>query len=108
MLNLQASSDTCLVVLAIKSIFPGDVLWVRDSEIFENRDIAGAVENMMCQIISERPMMFLMVLSVFRLCVSDEISEQNGDILQVEEGFRGTLLTSSVSAQLCQGITFSK
>jgi len=91
MLNLQASSDTCLVVLAIKSIFPGDVLWVRDSEIFENRDIAGAVANMMCQIISERPTMFLMVLSVFRLCVSDEILEQNGDILQVEEGFRGTL-----------------
>jgi len=56
---------------------------------------------MMCQIISERQMMLLMVLSVFRLCVSDEISEQKGEILQVEEGFRGTLLTSSVSPQLC-------
>jgi len=38
---------------------------VRDSEIYENRDIA------------------------------DEISEQKGDTLQAEEGFRGTLLTSS-------------
>ncbi|KAL6867275.1 hypothetical protein ACP4OV_015299 [Aristida adscensionis] len=64
--------------LADKSIFPGDVLWVRDSEVYENRDIA------------------------------DEISEQKADILQAEEGFRGTLLTSSVSAQLCQDIAFSE
>lgn len=27
--------------LADKSIFPGDVLWVTDTEIHENRDIAG-------------------------------------------------------------------
>ncbi|KAG0552390.1 hypothetical protein BDA96_01G503800, partial [Sorghum bicolor] len=33
--------------------------------------------------------------------IEDEISEQKGEILQVEEGFRGTLLTSSVSPQLC-------
>jgi ubiquitin carboxyl-terminal hydrolase 48 len=38
----------------------------------------------------------------------DEISEQKGDILQVEEGFRGALLTSSASAQLCQGIALSE
>jgi len=74
--NVEIEGD--FATLADKSIFPGDVLWVRDSEIFENRDIA------------------------------DEISEQKGDILQVEEGFRGTLLSSSVSAQLCQGITFSE
>ncbi|KAL6645465.1 hypothetical protein ACP70R_017073 [Stipagrostis hirtigluma subsp. patula] len=67
-----------LATLADKSIFPGDVLWVRDSEIYENRDIA------------------------------DEISEPKVDILQAEEGFRGTLLTSSVSAQLCQDIAFSE
>ncbi|PAN51546.2 hypothetical protein PAHAL_9G571000 [Panicum hallii] len=64
--------------LADKSIFAGDVLWVRDSEIYENRDIA------------------------------DEISEQKGDLLQAEEGFRGTLLTSSVSAHLCQDIALSE
>ncbi|TVU15183.1 hypothetical protein EJB05_38690 [Eragrostis curvula] len=64
--------------LADKSIFPGDVLWVRDSEIYENRDIA------------------------------DEISEQKADIQQAEEGFRGTLLTSNVAAQLCQDIAFSE
>ncbi|ONM54386.1 UBP26 isoform X5 [Zea mays] len=64
--------------LADKSIFPGDFLWVRDSEIYENRDIA------------------------------DEISEQKDDMLQAEEGFRGTLLTSTVSAQLCQDIAFSE
>jgi ubiquitin carboxyl-terminal hydrolase 48 len=67
-----------LATLADKSIFPGDVLWVRDSEIYENRDIA------------------------------DEISEQKADMLQAEEGFRGTLLTSSVSAQLCQDVAFSE
>jgi ubiquitin carboxyl-terminal hydrolase 48 len=33
--------------LADKSIFPGDVLWVRDTEIYENRDIAGKESNMM-------------------------------------------------------------
>ncbi|CAO2172991.1 unnamed protein product [Urochloa humidicola] len=64
--------------LADKGIFAGDVLWVRDSEIYENRDIA------------------------------DEISEQKADTLQAEEGFRGTLLTSSVSAQLCQDIALSE
>nr|ABF94423.1 ubiquitin-specific protease 26, putative, expressed [Oryza sativa Japonica Group]BAG97095.1 unnamed protein product [Oryza sativa Japonica Group] len=62
--------------LADKCIFPGDVLWVKDSEIYENRDIA------------------------------DEISEQKV-VVQTEEGFRGTLLTSSASAQLCQDISFS-
>ncbi|CAL5093582.1 unnamed protein product [Urochloa decumbens] len=64
--------------LADKGIFAGDILWVRDSEIYENRDIA------------------------------DEISEQKADTLQAEEGFRGTLLTSSVSAQLCQDIALSE
>ena len=49
-----------------------------------------------------------MVLSVSRLYVSDEISEQKADMLQVEEGFRGTLLTSGVSVQPCQDITFSE
>ena len=48
-----------------------------------------------------------MVLSVC-LFVSDEISEQKADMLQVEEGFRGTLLTSGVFVQLCQDITFSE
>ena len=30
-----------LATLADKGVFPGDILWVRDSEIYENRDIAG-------------------------------------------------------------------
>uniref|UniRef100_A0ACD5WDA0 Uncharacterized protein n=1 Tax=Avena sativa TaxID=4498 RepID=A0ACD5WDA0_AVESA len=64
--------------LADKGIFPGDVLWVKDSEMFENRDIA------------------------------DEISGQKSDVLPAEEGFRGTLLTSSVSTQLCQDIVLSE
>lgn len=62
--------------LADKCIFPGDVLWVKDSELFEDRDIA------------------------------DEISEPKAE--NAEEGFRGTLLTSSVSAQLCQDIVLSE
>ncbi|KAK1317644.1 Ubiquitin carboxyl-terminal hydrolase 26 [Acorus calamus] len=33
--------DGELATLADKNIFPGDVLWVMDSEIYENRDIAG-------------------------------------------------------------------
>lgn len=49
-----------------------------------------------------------MVLSICYLHVSDEISEQKTDVQQAEEGFRGTLLTSSVSAQLCQDIAFSE
>jgi ubiquitin carboxyl-terminal hydrolase 48 len=48
------------------------------------------------------------VSSICHLYVSDEISEQKADMLQTEEGFRGTLLTSSVSTQLCQDIAFSE
>ncbi|RZC68816.1 hypothetical protein C5167_033154 [Papaver somniferum] len=44
------------------NIFPGDVLWFRDTELHENRDIA------------------------------DEISLENSKVRQNEEGFRGTLL----------------
>ncbi|XP_078444743.1 ubiquitin-specific protease 26 [Wolffia australiana] len=53
--------------LADKNIFPGDVLWVTDSEIHENRDIV------------------------------DELSEQKFDSNAGEEGFRGTLLMSDAS-----------
>ncbi|XP_077253161.1 ubiquitin carboxyl-terminal hydrolase 26-like isoform X2 [Tasmannia lanceolata] len=55
--------------LADMNIFPGDVLWVTDSEIHENRDIA------------------------------DELSKQKMDLQQAEEGFRGTLLTSNLLFQ---------
>lgn len=55
--------------LADKNIFPGDILWVMDTEIYENRDIA------------------------------DELSEHKMEPLKAEEGFRGTLLSSDVSGQ---------
>ncbi|GFZ00905.1 ubiquitin-specific protease 26 [Actinidia rufa] len=55
--------------LADMNIFPGDILWVTDSEIHENRDIA------------------------------DELSDHKIDVQQAEEGFRGTLLTSNISSQ---------
>ncbi|KAG0458006.1 hypothetical protein HPP92_023163 [Vanilla planifolia] len=55
--------------LADKNIFPGDILWVVDSEIYENRDIA------------------------------DELSEQKMEPNQAEEGFRGTLLSSVMHVQ---------
>ncbi|KAL6523117.1 Ubiquitin carboxyl-terminal hydrolase 26 [Orobanche hederae] len=55
--------------LADANIFPGDILWVIDSKIHENRDIA------------------------------DELSDTNLDIQKAEEGFRGTLLASSISSQ---------
>ncbi|XP_057955457.1 ubiquitin carboxyl-terminal hydrolase 26 isoform X2 [Malania oleifera] len=54
--------------LADMNIFPGDTLWVTDSEIHEYRDIA------------------------------DELSEQKIEVQPAEEGFRGTLLTSNVSS----------
>lgn len=53
--------------LADLNIFPGDVLWVTDTEVHENRDIA------------------------------DELSDQKMDVQKAEEGFRGTLLTSNLS-----------
>ncbi|KAM3320310.1 ubiquitin carboxyl-terminal hydrolase 26 isoform X1 [Capsicum chacoense] len=55
--------------LADLNIFPGDVLWVTDSEIHEHRDIA------------------------------DELSGQKVEAKNTEEGFRGTLLSSSISSQ---------
>ncbi|XP_068659466.1 ubiquitin carboxyl-terminal hydrolase 26-like [Aristolochia californica] len=55
--------------LADMNIFPGDVLWVTDLEIHENRDIA------------------------------DELSNQKLEQQQFEEGFRGTLLTSNLLPQ---------
>ncbi|XP_027179388.1 ubiquitin carboxyl-terminal hydrolase 26 isoform X1 [Coffea eugenioides] len=56
--------------LADLNIFPGDILWVTDSEIHENRDIA------------------------------DELSDEKMDIEKLEEGFRGTLLASNISPQV--------
>lgn len=56
--------------LADLNIFPGDVLWVKDSEVHEYRDIA------------------------------DELSEQKAEVQQAEEGFRGTLLTSNSTSQV--------
>ncbi|XP_028547529.1 ubiquitin carboxyl-terminal hydrolase 26 [Dendrobium catenatum] len=64
---VQIDGDSA--TLADKNIFPGDTLWVMDTEIYENRDIA------------------------------DELSEQKIEPPKAEEGFRGTLLTSDVSSQ---------
>ncbi|VFQ63522.1 unnamed protein product [Cuscuta campestris] len=58
--------------LADLNIFPGDVLWVTDSEIHEYRDIA------------------------------DEITDHKMEVHKTEEGFRGTLLTSNVSPQVSE------
>ncbi|KAI3972309.1 hypothetical protein MKX01_017913 [Papaver californicum] len=55
--------------LADMNIFPGAVLWVRDSGIYENRDIA------------------------------DEISGQNSEVKRTEGGFGGTLLSANNSKQ---------
>ncbi|XP_030480385.1 ubiquitin carboxyl-terminal hydrolase 26 isoform X1 [Cannabis sativa] len=59
--------DKECATLADMSIFPGDKLWVIDSEIHENRDIA------------------------------DELSDQKMDVQHTEGGFRGTLLTANSS-----------
>nr|DAD45493.1 TPA_asm: hypothetical protein HUJ06_003723 [Nelumbo nucifera] len=56
--------------LADMNIFSGDVLWVTDSEVHENRDIA------------------------------DELSEGKMVVEQTEAGFRGTLLTSNITTQV--------
>lgn len=62
--------DSESATLADMNIFPGDVLWVTDSEIHEYRDIA------------------------------DEISGEKMEVQQTEEGFRGTLLTSNNMSQV--------
>ncbi|XP_050366869.1 ubiquitin carboxyl-terminal hydrolase 26 [Argentina anserina] len=62
--------DSECATLADLNIFPGDKLWVTDSEIHENRDIA------------------------------DELSDQKMDVQHSEEGFRGTLLTANISSQV--------
>ncbi|XP_047337545.1 ubiquitin carboxyl-terminal hydrolase 26 [Impatiens glandulifera] len=54
--------------LADLNIFPGDILWVKDSEVHENRDIA------------------------------DEIVGDKLGVEKAEEGFRGSLLTSNTSS----------
>ncbi|KAI3451487.1 hypothetical protein Pfo_008152 [Paulownia fortunei] len=63
--------------LADVNIFPGDILWVTDSKIHENRDIA------------------------------DELSDPNLDMQKAEEGFRGTLLTSTISSQAVSEACFN-
>ncbi|KAE8678665.1 Ubiquitin carboxyl-terminal hydrolase 26 [Hibiscus syriacus] len=62
--------DQETATLADMNIFPGDKLWVKDSEIHEDRDIA------------------------------DELSDQKMNVENMEEGFRGTLLTSNISSQV--------
>jgi ubiquitin carboxyl-terminal hydrolase 48 len=54
--------------------------------------------------------MWLLTVYFFLLSydIADEISGQKSDVLPAEEGFRGTLLTSSVSTQLCQDIALSE
>lgn len=37
--SLEIEDD--IATLADKNIFPGDILWVKDSGFYENRDIAG-------------------------------------------------------------------
>ncbi|XP_037495087.1 ubiquitin carboxyl-terminal hydrolase 26 isoform X1 [Jatropha curcas] len=57
--------DQECATLADLNIFPGDKLWVQDSEIHEHRDIA------------------------------DELADQKMNKSHAEEGFRGTLLTAA-------------
>lgn len=57
--------------LADMNIFPGDKLWVRDTEIHEHRDIA------------------------------DELCDTKSGPQDIEEGFRGTLLTGDISFEAC-------
>ncbi|GMI84417.1 ubiquitin-specific protease 26 [Hibiscus trionum] len=62
--------DQETATLADMNIFPGDKLWVKDSEIHEDRDIA------------------------------DELSDQKMNVENIEGGFRGTLLTANISSQV--------
>lgn len=63
--------------LADMNILAGDILWVTDSEVHENRDIA------------------------------DELSDQKMEVPKAEEGFRGTLLTSNISSQVVSEACFN-
>ncbi|XVF48123.1 hypothetical protein PTKIN_Ptkin03bG0165600 [Pterospermum kingtungense] len=62
--------DQETATLADMNVFPGDRLWVKDSEIHEDRDIA------------------------------DELSDQKINVEKIEEGFRGTLLMANTSSQV--------
>ncbi|KAK8486160.1 hypothetical protein V6N11_019983 [Hibiscus sabdariffa] len=62
--------DQETATLADMNIFPGDKLWVKDSEIHEDRDIA------------------------------DELSDQKMNVENIEGGFQGTLLTANISSQV--------
>lgn len=110
--------DDEVATLADMNIFPGDKLWVNDSEIHENRDIAG---NFMLLVIwiffkiwclgnvcswsdcnalanfNNHNMHFILLLIFF---YTDELSDQKMDVQHTEEGFRGTLLTANVSSQV--------
>ncbi|GMH10736.1 hypothetical protein Nepgr_012577 [Nepenthes gracilis] len=68
--------DAESATLADFNIFPGDILWVTDSEIHEYRDIA------------------------------DELSDQKIEVQQTEEGFRGTLLTTWSSSSFDRSLLF--
>ena len=95
--------------LADMNIFPGDRLWVNDSEIHENRDIAGnfmllfiRISLIWClKVIGSVHWSSSLTLNIhFDNCSTDELSDQKMDVQHTEEGFRGTLLTANVSSQV--------
>jgi hypothetical protein len=71
--------------------------------MFENRDIAGEVTIIGFEYPWKDEISDHEILLSYD--ISDEILGQKPDVLAAEEGFRGTLLTSSVSTQLCQDIS---
>lgn len=82
-----------IATLADKSIFPGDILWVKDSGFYDNRDIAGKRNSSTTKLVKylESP---LMCVIVFFCLPVDELSEGKNGSNKTEEGFRGSLLAS--------------
>lgn len=92
--------------LADANIFAGDQIIVRDSEIHENRDIAGKLFDSVIMVNNNRflssPSGYLRYRKSSRLYSSfaDELCSDKMDLQHTEEGFRGTLLTANVSSQV--------
>lgn len=101
-MEIEGDFDT----LADKNIFPGDVLWVTDTEIHENRDIVGKENKNASRLFTRFAqnisfhLSFAIISDLFfqKKMFIDELSEQKTNANQAEEGFRGTLLTADVAA----------
>jgi len=88
--------DNEYATLVDVNIFAGDQIIVRDSEIHENRDIAGMLFDTSTWL--SFPCVYIQKLSY--LYFADELCDEEMETQRIEAGFRGTLLTSNGLSQV--------